>query len=219
MKIHLADSKDWERIGEKFTKRYKAEVRRAYKDASKLLPFGSKQLNFFVQPNSYGVIPETGSGGKTINSELVMLVFDPKLALGEEVILKSTRATVFHEMNHAARWHKSIWHTSALDMCLFEGLATVFEREHAMAKPLWGDYDQSLIRGWLKEVSGLPDGVLRDDYYFNHPDGRRWIAYKVGTYIIDEAIKHSGKTVVELTQMECADILKLAKINPSIFSK
>lgn len=212
MKIHMADSQYWEEIGKDFADSYKAEVKRAYRDASKLMPFGSKRLNFFVQPNPYGVIPETGSGGQTINSEVIMLVFDPKLGLGEETILKNARATAFHEMNHAARWHKSIWHTTTLDMCIFEGLATVFEREHAASKPLWGLYDSKIVRSWLQEVELLADGVLSDEYRFSHPDGRRWISYKVGTYIVDEAMKHSGKSVVELTQMECADILKLAQI-------
>jgi uncharacterized protein YjaZ len=47
---------------------------------------------------------------------------------------------------------------------------------------------------------------------FTHTDGRKWIGYKVGTYIIDQAMKNSGKSVIELTQMECVDILKLAKV-------
>jgi|GEM_PF-2635133 len=210
MKIHIADSSNADKL-EKFTNAYSAEVAKAYADARPLLSFGSEHLNFFVQP-SESVIAETGVNGQTINSEFIVLKFDENLELDEEVILGNVRSMVFHEMNHAARFNLSIWHKTPLDMCLFEGLATVFEREHAGSQPLWGRYDKTVISEWINEIKDLEDGILSNDYRFEHPDGRRWISYKVGAYIIDEAMSKSGKSVVELTQMQCKDILDLAGV-------
>lgn len=45
MKIHFADSSY--QVADGFKRRYVAEVRRAYRDVSKLLPFGSRHINFF----------------------------------------------------------------------------------------------------------------------------------------------------------------------------
>lgn len=211
MKIHVADSQYWKMLGEAFQKQYVAEIERAYKEANRLLPFGSTHLNFFVQPSPFGFIKETGNGGFTFNSGLIQLRFDPECRIGKQKILENVRAVVFHEMNHAARWHKLIWHTTPVDMCIFEGLATVFERDYANWRPLWSKYKKDDAKKWLKEVKALPDGLLSDEYRFKHSDGRRWISYKVGTYLIDEAMANSSKTVIELTQMECADILGLAR--------
>ena len=63
--------------------------------------------------------------------------------------------------------------------------------------------------GWQRS-GGLDDIRSWEEYMFIHPDGRRWIGYKVGTYIVDEAIKRSEKSVIELTQMECTDIIDAA---------
>lgn len=211
MKIHLADSKFWKLVGDDFQKKYIAEIEKAYEEAYKLLPFGSSYVNFFVQPSPYRFIPETGEYGFTVNSELIHIGFDPGLGLGAKAILKNTRSTVFHELNHAARWHKPIWHKSFLDSCIMEGLATVFERDFAKSQPLWGKYPKEVLE-WLEEIKEQGKFIDRDQYMFKHKDGRRWIGYKVGTYIIDQAVKNSGKSVIELTQMECEDVLKLAQL-------
>jgi uncharacterized protein YjaZ len=212
MKIHFADSDYWDGVGSEFKAEYKSIVTKAYKEGSKLLPFGSKRVNFFVEPSPYSYIEETGGSGWTLNSEFIRLTFDPGFKVGKNAVLKNTYSTVLHEMNHAARYNKNIWHKSAIDMCIIEGLATVFERDHTDSKPLWGEYDSKVIEDWVKEVSGLKDGMLSEEYRFKHKDGRKWIGYKVGSYIIDEAVKNSGKSVIDLTQMECSEILKLAKL-------
>ena len=62
-------------------------------------------------------------------------------------------------------------------------------------KPLWGLYDKKVIKDWVEEIRALPDGIVNDEYLYLHSDGRKWIGYKVGTYIVDEAMKKSGKTL------------------------
>ncbi len=196
-----------------FRARYGAEIRKAYKEAAKLLPFGSRYVNFFVQPRTYGLIESTGDNAHTYNSEFIELAFDPtRDKKGMETIVSGVRYGVYHEMNHAARFNISIYHVTFLDTCIMEGLATVFTRDYAGEKALWAKYPKN-VEDWMREIIDKNDLFAWQHYSFKHPDGRQWIAYKVGTYIIDQAMKRSGKSVIELTQIECAEILKLAKIN------
>jgi hypothetical protein len=44
-----------------------------------------------------------------------------------------------------------------------------------------------------------------------HPDGRRRIGYKVGTYWVDQAMAKSGRSIADLTNMSTADVLALAR--------
>lgn len=207
MKIHFADSSY--KVDPDFKKKYVAKIEDAYEQVSELLPFGSKHINFFVQPREHSLVPETEDAGYTVNSEFVTLAFNPTTFAKA---LDNIKGTVFHEMNHAARYNIPIFHKEFIDNCIMEGLATVFAREHADYDAPWAHYPTEAV-DWIKEIIRQGAKIDRDQYMYEHADGRRWIGYKIGTYIIDESISNSGKTIVELTQMECNDILSLAKIN------
>lgn len=192
-------------------KRYEAKVTRAYEAVKKLLPDVPGNVSFVVQTEALDTIPETGEGGWIKHSRLVLLSIDPGLPYGEEALLTNTRHTVFHELNHAARYENGIYHKSFIDSCIMEGLATVFEREFAKYRPLYGEYDATEVEAWLEEIMNQAD-VDHYQYMFRHEDGRRWIGYKVGTFLVDEAMKNSGKSVQELTRLECDEIFKLAAV-------
>jgi len=211
MKIHFADSSY--QVSADFKQKYIAEIKSAYEEVSKLLPFGSKHINFFIQPREYGLIKETQDNGHAHNSEFLEFAFNPTVdEKGLKVILDDIKATVFHEMNHAARYNIPIFHTKFLDNCIMEGLATVFERDYGGSNPPYGKYPKN-VADWVQEIIDKNDMFVWQEYSFDHPDGRRWISYKVGTYIVDEAIKISGKGVIELTQLDCAVIFKVAKVD------
>jgi hypothetical protein len=213
VKIHWAESKYDVQLAADFKRKYVREVRTAFKEVSKLLPFGSQRINFFIQPRIYGLIEETGDSAHTYNSEFIELAFDPtKDRQGLEVILSGVRPGVFHEMNHAARFNIPIYHKTFLDNCVMEGLATVFTRDYTGEKAGWADYPKN-VSDWLYELIDKNDMFYWQEYMFKHADGRRWIGYKVGTYIIDQALERSGKNIIELTKMECKDIMKLAGVN------
>jgi uncharacterized protein YjaZ len=92
-----------------------------------------------------------------------------------------------------------------------KGLATVFERDYCGSDQPYAKYPKD-VASWLQEIIEKQDDISWEEYKFDHPDGRHWIAYKVGTYLIDEAMKNSGKTVIELTKMGNDEILALAGI-------
>ena len=208
MKVVYAESSFW-KIKQEFQQRYEAKVVRAYEAVQKILDNLPDNITFVVQTDSIDAIPETGEGGYTKNSRLIILSIDSGLPYGEDEVIERVRGTVFHELNHAARYESGLWHKTFLDSCIMEGLATVFERDFAKSKPLWGKYDDE-VKQWLQEI--LDNEVDFYEYMYKHSDGRRWIGYKVGTYLIDEAIKKSGKSVIELTKLECNQIKQLVGI-------
>jgi hypothetical protein len=187
-----------------------AEVEKGSQDAAKLLNV-SENLNVIVKPNLLHVIDVTGTGGSTYDAELIDVTFDPKRA-GDNDFLKHIYAGMFHELNHAAGLKAGMTQDGYLEQWVFEGLATVFEREYADYQPGWGKYDPTETKAWLAEVQRMGEKLIGREYWFNHPDGRRWIGYKVGAWIVDEAIKNSGKDIIELTITPRADILKLSKV-------
>lgn len=166
-------------------------------------------LSVTIRPSSYGIIPETGANGYTVDTELIMLTFDPKVPHGLENLKKALRETTFHELNHVHRWMGIAYDDHILNSVVFEGLATVFEMEYARATPLYGAYQGEPVEEWLAELAGKTHADY-EQYFFDHPDGRRWIGYKVGTWLVREAMRRSGKGVVELTRMAWRDIIKAA---------
>ena len=44
-----------------------------------------------------------------------------------------------------------------------------------------------------------------------HPDGTRWIGYRAGTYLVDRAMRASGKSAADLVAMPTEDLLRLAQ--------
>ncbi len=211
MNIILLDSSDWERAEANGVSR--DEIRDCITDAAEevaeilQLP---EHLNITVRPHEgMNIIPETGEGGYTVDTELVSLSFDPGVPYGKETLMKSLRETVFHELNHVHRWMESKYDSHMLNSVVFEGLATTFADDYAGAESLWGKYDGEPVEEWLKEL-GTKTNAEYSAYFYRHPDGRRWMGYKVGSWLVREAMKDSGKTVVELTRMQWRELIELA---------
>ena len=163
---------------------------------------------------SLGIIPEYGTGARTHDSEFIEIWFDKSVPHGVDKTLESLRQTVFHEGNHAARWNSIDKDYRLIESSIFEGLATVFEREHAGYQPLYGKYEvDTTMQNWFAEIEAAKDDwSQRDRLFFDNPDGRRWIGYKTGTWLIDKVVQKSGKSVIELTVLPADEIIKLAGI-------
>lgn len=212
MKIIALESSEWEEAGDHGVSRDEITtvLTAVGEEVGKILEL-PEHLNITVRPNShsYHLIPQTGDGARTVDTELVEYVFDPKLPYGKEALLRTLRESIFHELNHVYRWMESEYDGHILNSAVFEGSATVFETDYAGASPLWGKYDGEPMDDWLKELATKSS---RDysDYFFDHPDGRKWIGYKVGTWLVREAMKNSGKGVVDLTRTPWREMVELA---------
>jgi hypothetical protein len=49
---------------------------------------------------------------------------------------------------------------------------------------------------------------------FEHPDGRTSIGYRVGRYIVHEAMRNSGKDILALSALSPEEILNMAQSLP-----
>ena len=50
----------------------------------------------------------------------------------------------------------------------------------------------------------------RGQRMFHHPDGRRWIGFRAGTFLVDQAMNASGLSSAELVTTATATVVELA---------
>ena len=84
-------------------------------------------------------------------------------------------------------------------------MATAFERDFAGTSPLWGDYPVE-VSSWVEELANQPPAANRTDWMFRHPDGRRWIGLRAGTYLVDQAMKRMNRSSAELVATPADEI-------------
>ena len=183
---------------------------RAAGDARKLLPALPLDLRITVQVGTQ-VIPETGETASIGLPGAVYWTVDPHHVGGVVAIVNAQlRATLFHEWYHLVR-EARVTPESIVDRAVNEGLATAFERDYGGAPTPWGAYPTD-VDAWTKELLALPANAPERQWMYQHPDGRRWIGFKVGTYVADRAVRASGLSLAQLTTMPAGEIIKLAKL-------
>jgi hypothetical protein len=89
-------------------------------------------------------------------------------------------------------------------------MATAFERDFAGVKTPWADYPSN-VSEWAAEIRSLPADASSRDWLYSHPDGRRWIGMKVGTYWVDRARAKSGRSAAELSAVPTRELLALVE--------
>jgi uncharacterized protein YjaZ len=177
-----------------------------------LLPTLIPNIELAVQTGTM-VIPETGELGIALRPDRVIWIVDPSRPGGIAATARSQlRYTLFHELHHLVRgWVRigGFRRNLFIDGVISEGLATAFERDSGGRQPPWGEYPEN-VQSWVEELLQLPLTASYDQWMFRHPDGRRWIGYRAGTYIADRAIKASGRSAAQLVLTPTEEILKLA---------
>lgn len=211
MKVVTLDSKYWPDTQSRGVNEQEVQevAEAAAGRVAELLSFLPSYVNLVVYPSiASDVIPETGCMGMTYSDEYASVFFDHTVPYGKEKLLDSIRTTVFHELVHAATFQYEPWQPGVLFGVTTEGLATVFERDYAGAKPLWGNYeDDATMHAWLGELKSLPNtGEKNRDYFVQHPDGRKWIVYKTGVWMIDKLLA-SGEDLLQLMQLSHKEII------------
>ncbi|MCK0714796.1 DUF2268 domain-containing putative Zn-dependent protease [Chromohalobacter sarecensis] len=161
------------------------------------------------------VIPETGEMGMAIAPGRVEWTVDARLPGGVAAVARAQlHFTLFHELHHLVRgWvmHGGAARVSFMEGVVSEGLATVFERDFGGRKTPWGQYPDE-VEQWVAELLELPVSASYDHWMFQHPDGRRWIGYRAGTYIVDQAILASGLSAADLALVPSDEILRMSGI-------
>jgi hypothetical protein len=180
---------------------------KAVPDVRHLLPDLPRPIVLRVS-TSHDVIPETGENGSNYQPNVVDWRVDASRTEGIAAIARrELRATLFHELHHLVRC-AAVNGMRLRDHVMREGLGTAFERDYGGTSPPWGQYPNEVSR-WAAELLAQPDDAPRDKWLFHHPDGRRWIGYRVGTYLADCAMKASGRTSADLVRVPTDALLAM----------
>jgi hypothetical protein len=155
------------------------------------------------------VIPETGEGGAAGYPGNIGWTIDPDRDV-LATIKKQLRPTLFHELHHLAR-ASCVRTVSLADHVVTEGLATAFERDVAQVDVPWGAPPPN-GPAWTHEILAQPETASIETWMIHHPDGRRWIGMRVGTFLVDRASRASGRSPAALVCVEAAEILRLADV-------
>ena len=184
-------------------------------EARRHLPDLTRDLVLIVDVGR-NVLPETGETGVASSPTLIRWVLDPQRREGAMAIVNThLRRTILHESHHLIReWLASgveppmtFW-----DAIVAEGLATAFARDVTGQTPAWAEYPGE-VGAWFAELNALPDEQFWprfNQWMGDLPDGRKYVGYKVGTYLADLALKNSGRTHTELARLPTGELLRLA---------
>jgi hypothetical protein len=177
-------------------------------EARRHLPALPRQMTLQVRSGT-DVIPELGATAAALPPDWIVWTVDHKRPDGVLTIAeKHLRAALFHEFHHLVRL-ETLKTDTLIDHVITEGLATAFERDFAGVSPPWGQYPDD-VANWVQELLALPATAKRSDWIVRHPDGRRWIGMRAGTYLVDVAMKTLHRTSAELVAVEASEILDAA---------
>lgn len=170
---------------------------------------------------SENVIPETGTTARLVARDTIRWAVDHTRPEGVMAIAEADlRPTLFHELHHVVRLNGGVPRATLLAAAIDEGLATAFARDFAGYEAPWGD-PPAEISIWVNELLGVIDMPMREaaengtyqKWFFEHPDGRRWIGYRVGTHIVDEAMKNTGLDTAGLVTVPAQQIFDSAELD------
>ena len=180
----------------------------ATRDARPLLPELPSHLVVRVNPGK-NVNDEIGSSSSYSAPNVVYWTVDPSRPGGvTDTAHAHLRASLFHHFHRLARL-KHRPDVTLMDHVVSLGMAAAFERDAGGGTYPWGQYPGD-VTAWVAELVALPTTANLNHWMFAHPDGRRWVGIRAGTYLVDRAIRASGKSAAELVSLPSAEIIRLA---------
>lgn len=181
-------------------------------EVRKLLPALDDELTLVVVSGK-NVIEQTSEGGVALAPGTVLWTLDHERSGGAIAIARAQlRHTLFHEFHHLVRgWliEGGKPKTSFMDGVVSEGMATAFSRDYSGEMVPWSVYPPDDVESWVDQLQNLPAGAQYGEWMFLHPDGRQWIGYRAGTYLVDRATKASGKTSIDLITIPADEVIEL----------
>lgn len=195
------------------------DIQNAYLELRELLPSLPAQLQVEFGTNyDYGSDRVTGSA---IGPDAIKIGIDAK-AEDRERQHARIRSLVFHEGFHIAQGFHLGGQFSALESAVYEGCATIFEREYTGSTPGWGNYsdvDEATLQRWFTEMQQItaeeyfePTGETWRKWAFYDPEtGEGWRVYKVGTWLVDKILAQEDRDIIDLHSTTATELLARIK--------
>lgn len=197
-----------------------AAIYSSYQELKSILPNLPKKLTITFGTNyDYG---EDGVTGSAIASDTIKIGINPDVDDRSKQFAK-IRSLVFHEGFHLAQgFYLEGRQFSAVESAIYEGCATIFERDYAGSAPAWGDYskeDDRTLHRWYEEMKSVtaeqyfePSGeTWRKWAFYDAETNEGWRVYKVGTWLVDKVLKKGNISLVELSSKAADEIVSLLK--------
>lgn len=177
-------------------------------DARHLLPALPSRLVLEVEAGAG--TSETGDSTAEEMPNIVKWFVDPERSGGVIAVARAyLRPSLMSRLYTIVR-RQAVPPSTLMDWVVTEGLATAFERDEGHGSPPpWGVYPDN-VSDWVHELEAMPQAEGWDKAMMGrHPDGRRWVGERAGTYIADRAMRAAGKSSAQLVAMPTADVLRL----------
>jgi len=199
-----------------YEKPFETAIAESYDEARGLLPSLPATVQIYF--SDYSILPDSGIGGYAYSRDIITISLAPDFK-DREKQLSSIRPTVFHEAFHLCQhFTGENGPFSGIENALYEGMATVFEREYAGVFEPYGDYRQvpdTKLKEWVEVLRKLGAEEFADEkvypkWKFYHPElQERWIAYRTGAWMVDRVLKDQGLDILDLQTKTAADVLSL----------
>lgn len=179
-----------------------------------------KPFDVTMYPNHAWTEETDGVDGEAFSGGLLQLRIDLRNEKNkiDDLLGDPLKATIYHECNHILRWQSVGYGTSLIEATISEGIATSYEKM-ICAPYVIKHADHSNIEELLKyyrERNKDEDTTYNHwEWFFGtHNKYPRWLGYKVGSYIVDEAMKNKpSMTFTEITKMSAEEILAISNIS------
>ena len=189
-------------------------------EVRQILPEFPNDIRIWLDNSS--MIFDVGEGGAAYAPDIMNISFDPNFE-DKDLQIKSLRGTIFHEAYHMVQGFTTespkANSVSALDPAIYEGCATIFERQYAGVKVPWGEYalhNAETLKKWRKIIEEVSfekykheEGLWEKLAFYDEESGERWRLYKVGTWLVDEALKKSELDILKLRDKSAQDIIAM----------
>ena len=193
-----------------------AHIEAAYSEVCSLLPALPTDIRFELEPSV--IVPGWGVGGFCLASDRILIGVDA--SLDEAFLASRLRAAVFHECFHVAQGHtfERVGATALepLHVAVWEGCATVFERDRAASDSPWAQYlDDATMLAWAHELAALPPqnvAKLTRWLFWDPVTQRQHVIYRTGTFLVDRVLADAGVQIEALASWSAEEILAAAAL-------
>lgn len=198
-------------LHQKYLDGWKAEVRA-------FLPSLPADIHVIFDNNN--LIEGEGVGGFALGADTISLAFDPDYKDKKSQASKF-KGTFFHECFHLVQGYTGdnadmdVTVLPAIHSAIYEGAATVFERDKTGSNPFWGRYpNRATTLEWIAQIRELPaDYDWKKWKWFNPDNNEPNIMYRAGTFIVDEYLaKHPDVKIEDLATISPKEILEGSEI-------
>lgn len=191
-------------------------ISKSEEEVRKLLPNLPDSIKVIVENVDWNLDIVSGVTGRTEtnNPPLVLVQISNNYKGGViDSVYQGIKSTIFHELHHLSRgWaiQDNKFSYGIPNAMVNEGLAVVFTEVYT------GNINEvnaftDEADNWVKEILALPlDASYSDWVMGEHPDGRTYIGYRTGNFLVRRAMNNSGKSILELSELMPNEIIKLA---------